>query len=398
MKVRINKNLLYINPIFLFLIGSFIGILPGLLKTNEVFLRYGSFERNNEIFLVYLIGFLFFVFGYLSIFLKYKRIKYKIEKPKYKTIIILLSILTVILLVNINSYGGIPLIMIFKGRNISHINKVQKQSSIPGIYGLQNMIIYALIILMQRLIIYLKNIKKSRFKKLLWIHLFLLVFSATYSGKRQMIFILLTSTLSFMWIYITLNKDIIEIKKFKKKALFILLLSISLFIIIGLVRTDVSNINFKNLFDPILDYASFPYINLNRIINLSSTNSYRFSLNAFSDTFLSGLPSLFNVNYKTIENIPLLEKTSPSTVYGIIFWNFGYIGVSLFMYIIGLFIGYIYRKAISNNKLFMSIYSLCVWPLLSIHTYNHFLNTMFLFFPIIIVILFEFYKTFLKGI
>ena len=71
-----------------------------------------------------------------------------------------------------------------------------------------------------------------------------------------------------------------------------------------------------------------------------------------------------------------------------IFLGFEYIGVIVYLYIVGGFVSYLYLKAMnSKNFLFVSFYSLTVWPLLSIHTYNHFKNFMFLIIPLTMIAL-----------
>jgi len=68
MKIKVKRSFFafLINPVLLLLIGSFIGVLPGLIK-NKILLNYSYFVETKELYLVYLLGFLFFLFGYVTI-------------------------------------------------------------------------------------------------------------------------------------------------------------------------------------------------------------------------------------------------------------------------------------------------------------------------------------------
>lgn len=393
------KYLNYIHPIFLVVIGTLIGLLPALASNNPTIQFYHNFVKTNKIFTVYIIGLISFIVGYFisKFFVGNKVYSNLPSKPKVKTIFVITLLLVMMLLINVKSYGGIPLLMIFNGGDINHVNLVQSDQS-SGIFGIQSLLEYISLILLLPLMIYLRTNKKNTITRLIfWFQIIVLIFSEVYSGKRQGMFILLTTIMSFLWMNAVLNEDIKKIKRIKRRGILFVILTFFLFTIIGLVRSGV-NMNFQSIIFPFENYATLPYLNLSNIILLSNFNPYKFTFSAFKDTVLNGAPTFFRGQHISISIMPLIEPTSPNTIYGEIFWNFQYPGIIIFMILVGCFTGFVYKKAISNNKLYMSIYGLCVWPLISINTYNHFLNMMFLLIPVIIVFLIKFYEDFYKGL
>jgi len=319
------------------------------------------------------------------------------QTPIYNKLTIILDfLLLTIILINIKNYGGIPILMIYQGANINIVNKIQEQAILPGIYGLQSLLIYFQIILLPEYFLYAKNKIKRNW---IYIHTAILLFALVYSGKRQWVFIFITYFLSYLWIYTIINKNNKFLSKLIKWSFIILIISILFFSSLGLLRTN-KPLNIEMIFKPIIDYASLPYMNLSNIINKANTNPYKYKKEALFDTLLMGAPSIIKrkTNLKSIKIIPKIEKTSSNSLYGNIFWNFDYYGVVIFMYFLGLFVGYVFLKALHNNRIFISLYSILVWPLLSIHTYNHFLNTMFVFFPCVIILLLSMFKLILKQI
>lgn len=379
-----------LHPIFLFSIGTFIGLSPYIFASDYFYL-YRAFSINEEILLVYLIGYISFVLGVKTIqFIYKKRVReFKFEKKDFNVIIYSLIFISLIIFIKIVAqYGSLPIISILLGdETIAFVNQTQKDVG-GGLYGLFFLIIISLIVLFPYSIIN-KKITKSN-TLLFWLHLLLLIIYTTYSGKRQMMFILFTYTFTYLLIFYYKNKDYEVLKKIKFVGIISLSILITIFVIIGLIRSTLSNEE-VSLIGPIIHYASLPFINLTSIITYSESNTYAYSLTAFYETILSDLPTfikgMFNLEYKTL-NMPLIEPTSPPTIYGMVFWNFGYIGIIIHLFSIGSFVSYLYLKAIySKSFLFISLYSLTVWPLVSIHTYNHFKNFMFFIIPLFIIII-----------
>lgn len=381
--------ILIINPIFLFLIGTLIGILPYLVN-SRYFKIYRAFNLNNEIFFVYLLGFLSFIMGYLFIKFIFRKMnfgKYIVKKDLNLFIFVLIFISLIFFFKIIQLYGSVPIVSILTGnKNIEFINNIQKEVG-GGLFGIFFLLIMSLIILFPYSIIN-KNSSKINFI-LFYLHLILLFIYCTYSGKRQMLFILFTYTFSYLLIYYFVSDNRVGLKKIKYWGSVFLFIIISLFLLIGLIRTNLIEEN-VSIFDPIVHYASLPFVNLTSIIAHQSSNQYAFSFMSFVDILISDLPtlikSIFIKHMYTLENIPLIEPTSPSTVYGEIFWSFSYFGVFIFALSIGMISNYLYLKALYNKSMiYISMYSLLVWPLLSIHTYNHFKNFMFLIIPLSLI-------------
>ena len=389
-----------INPIMLFFIGSLIGISPYFFG-GDYFDMYKSFSINKEILLVYLIGFLSFAFGSVMVHLIYKKpaCESRFIKKDYNIILYSLILISLVVFTKIIAlYGSLPILSILLGDEIiAFVNETQKDVG-GGLYGVFFLMIVSLIILFPYSIIYKNNSKANYF--LFWIHFFLLLLYSTYSGKRQMMFMLFTYTFTYLLIFYNKNRDYKVLQKIKLVGIVTFSILVTVFLTVGLIRSNLMNEE-VSLIDPIIHYASLPFINLTSIISNVDSNQYMYSFNAFYELLLSDLPtffkSIFISEYKTL-NMPLIEPTSPPTIYGMIFWSFGYMGVFVYLYLVGGFVSYLYLKAVNNkNYIFITLYSLTVWPLLSIHTYNHFKNFMFLIIPLSMVVIGTYiYKKILK--
>ncbi len=379
-----------LHPIFLFFIGSFIGLSPYIFGSSY-FDVYHTFQLNNEILVVYLVGFLSFVIGNMFVkFIFSVRRKYcPYIKKDINTFLIVLILVSLFIFAKIISiYGSLPLLAILSGNEtIAFVNQTQKDVG-GGIFGVFFLMVIGLIIFFPYSVI---NKNKSFINKtLFYIHLPLLIIYTTYSGKRQMLFIFFTYTFSYLLLFYTKTNNVKILPKIKKIGIIFFILLISVFLTIGLIRANLTN-NDISIFDPIIHYASLPFINLTSIISNQESNNFTYTFQAFYEIIFKDLPTFIKAmlfdSFGTL-NMPLIEPTSPSTIYGEIFWGFGYIGVFLYLLVIGIFSNYLYMKAIyAKNFIYITFYSLIVWPLLSIHTYNHFKNFMFLIIPFILIIL-----------
>jgi len=380
----------YLHPFFLFSIASIVGLIPYILDSKYFYL-YKNFSFTYEILFVYFIGFLSFTIGLLIIHFIYKKPQnaFRFIKKDYNiTIYSLLLISLVVFIKIIALYGTVPLLAILSGNeSIAFVNQTQKDIG-GGLFGVFFLMVISLIILFPYSVIY-KN--RSLVNNILfWIHLLLLIIYTTYSGKRQMMFIFFTYNFSYLSIYYVKMNNVKILSKIKKIAVLSFLLLIGIFIAIGLVRTGLTKDDIS-LFDPIVHYASLPYMNLTNIIINHENNSHAYTFVAFIETIFSHLPTFIkeklSMNFDILQ-MPLIEPTSPSTIYGEIFWNFGYIGVISYLFTVGIFSGILYFKALySQNFIYITLYSLIVWPLLSINTYNHFKNFLFLIIPFLMVVI-----------
>lgn len=383
------KGIYLINPVILFTLGTFMGILPGLIKDNLIFDAYNSFVFTNEIFYVYLTGLAFFSIGYIisQNITKVDKSQFVLKKLNSFEALLVSFFLLILLIISISIYGGVPILEIIQGNfNISEVNEIQEENESQGFFGFQYLVFITLILIFQFwfLQISVLHLKTSRKKILIYKLIFILmIFTSLYTGKRQLLVIFFTMTLSYSWLYLANNSDVKGLKTLNKKIIIGLVLIFILFSAIGILRT-YQNFSFEKLFFPVIAYASYPFMNLSIIIQKANTNAYSFSLISLKDTIQQGFPYIFRGNPISLVNMPYVEKTSPSSLYGIIFWNLRYIGVVIFTLILGLIIGRIYKKAINGNRWNVVIYSLSIWPLLSIHSYNHFLNVMYFILPVII--------------
>jgi oligosaccharide repeat unit polymerase len=382
--------ILLLHPIFLFSFGTFIGLTPYIFG-SDYFQSYGAFQFTDEILYVYILG--FFTFSGAVFFARMttkKKFKSKniLKKDLSRFIYIVIFISILIFVKIIQTYGTLPMLAILLGsESIEFINNIQKQTG-GGLFGVFFLLIYSLIILFPYSVIN-KN-RDNVHKWLFRIHFFLLIIYTTYSGKRQFLFVFFIYTMTYLFLYYRNIQNKLMLKKIKKTAILGILVLLTIFTAIGSLREGTAADEDKSLFDPIIHYASLPYINLSNIIIHSHENGNVYTIEAFVETSFSNLPTFIKGtlldSMHTLE-MPLLEPTSPSTVYGEIFWNFNYIGVAIYMLFFGYIVGFIYYKAIANNMIFVTMYALWAWPLLSIHTYNHFKNFMFLLIPLMLVII-----------
>lgn len=396
MKKQVQSKIILINPKLLLFMGTLMGVFPLFIKNNITLQFYSRFRFTNEILTIYVLGYLFFVLGFDFNYLIQKKnfvnrnyVNRNYIVIKYNEILLSLVALLIVLIINIKKYGGIPLIMILSGRNIKFVNETQMESS-TGTFGIQILLIYTLIILVQPLIIGLIEKRISnKYKKIVLLTLCAISFSSLYAGKRQYMFIVFFSLFCYIYQYSILNNPSIT-KKVITYGKNIFYISVLIFILVGLIRID-KKISFTNALYPIQNYITLPYMNLSNIVIYHSINEYKFSVLALNDILAVGLPSILKSRALSVENIPLIEVTSPSTIYGNIFWNFGYFGIIIFMFFLGTIISNIYIRSLLNRKMYITIYSFCVWPLISIYMYNHFLNMMYYIIPISIAILINIY-------
>jgi len=382
-----------LHPLTLFSFGTFIGLIPYIFG-SPYFDSYRTFAFDNEILIVYLVGYTLFSMGALLVSFVYRKKSRAcgVVKKDINLFLMILILLSAVVFIKIISlYGAVPILAILSGsESIAFVNQVQRDVG-GGLFGTFFLMVMALIILFPYSVIY-KN-KSSANASLFWTHLLLLIMYTAYSGKRQMMFIFFVYSFSYLFIYYIKTNNYKILFKIKKIAAISFLLLIGMFLTIGLVRVSLTNDDVL-FFDPIVHYASLPFINLTGIINNQGSNPYAYTFVTFFETLLSDLPTFIKgmvaMDFDTLQ-LPLIEPTSPATIYGEIFWSFGYIGIVIYLFTVGVFSGVLYYKSLySQNFLYVTLYSLIVWPLLSLHTYNHFKNFMFLIIPLLLVLIANF--------
>ncbi|WP_133146492.1 O-antigen polymerase, partial [Vibrio sp. 10N.286.55.E12] len=383
----------FLHPIILFLAGSFIGLSPYFFD-SRYFDMYRTFVFDEQVLWVYMLGIVSFILG--AGFLQLMPTKTKLEinnsnnTKDLNLFISLLLVLSFLVFVKIISmYGMLPILSILSGASdIAFVNATQKSTG-GGLYGVFSLLVFSLIILFPYSVINKK--KKYSGSKIFWIHLFLLFIYVTYSGKRQMIFIFITFVCTYLYIYYCRHADLKALKKISKVSVVVGGVGVAFFLLVGLIRTSLIDEK-VSLLDPVIQYATLPYMNLTNIVMQQESNLYSYSFTAFYESIFAFLPSFFKTSFfenpQSLLSMPLIEITSPSTVYGILIWNFGYVGVASYLFFLGFITHYLYKKAFyGRSEIFIALYSLTVWPLLAVHTYNHFINFTFYLLPILLIIL-----------
>jgi len=269
-------------------------------------------------------------------------------------------------------YGGIPLFMMaFNSANANDINDAQAGSG--GVLG-------ALQILQFLLLAFIPIMVSNENKVARPLRLFfygLLVFSMIIAGKRQMIFYSFFYLISFHMMAHVVAQDTKQIRKILIKGLWGFLGSVLLFAGIAYLRTGADN----GVFYVIVHYLSLPFINNMYMFNLHGLAHTR----DFFDIFEFAVPTFFR-NIMELEPVvtqPQLEHTISGGLYGRTFWAYGLLGVTLYCSILGFLTQLLYQLAF-RYKFFLFIYPLCVWPLLMVSTYDHFVNIMFFILPLFV--------------
>ena len=130
----------------------------------------------------------------------------------------------------------------------------------------------------------------------------------------------------------------------------------------------------------IIKYSTYPLVNFSSIYNQMGTKLLEnqcYYLYWF-------IPAAFRGNscWETLDfYIP--ELTSPSSLLSPLYTSWGIAGMIGFCFIIGVFIRVIFLKT-SSSYWARFAYALCAWSLISVGSYNHFLNPYILYYPMFI--------------
>lgn len=382
-----------LHPSLLLLIGVVAAICP-VLFVGDYSYSYSGYESTPDFFLLQVIGYLMFIIGgglslvfHRIIFISINQVSTSAPsiQPFFLEKMFISRMLMVILLF-ISAvyfyllYGGIPLLNIIMGNYfIGDINERQLDSN--GVFGVVYLV-FTFVMLTYPNSLLVQNERKDYI--LHFFQILIIIYFSIYSGKRQSLFIFFCYYSMFMSIYFIRENKYDDFKKLIKKSILVIIVLFLFFSIVGAVRSLDSGVS---LLDPIWHYLSLPYINMMDIMLTQHTNSHAWSFDGIINIVSSGLPYSMRSMFNASDFSPtLLEPTSPSGVYELIFWYFGYIGSCVFMLILGAIMQYLYKMAFySNDNKYVYLYSWCAWPLISIFMYNHFINYMNFFFPFVIV-------------
>ncbi|MFM5662155.1 O-antigen polymerase [Aeromonas veronii] len=388
-----------ISPLSLFFLGSVFGILP-LFDLSFTY----NYQHSINVFRVlnvYMLGGAGFFIGSLLYYISPRQraetksigIDIAVYSKKYNYLILCLVLcLLIIVTINIIKYGGIPILMLINGLSASEINERQAGFT----FGIQSILNYQLIFLLAIKYIASQEAKKPFFSYVVSLSCFVLFFSMLYAGKRQFLFMAFVMLSGLAFIEAGIHKN----KKLQNRMIRVssigLLFILFVFVLYANIR-DGEGQSSNNWYGPLLHYLTLPLLNLDRIIQESDLNDNFLGLIDLSMGVLSDVPYSFR-DYITsgysgvIYNYPLVEKTSPISLYGMVYWGWGKFGVFSYSAILSIVINYFYMKRFSSIYCRV-LYCTCIWPLISLHTYNHFISFMYFFLPLMI---FYFIYRFLK--
>ncbi|MBO1070540.1 MAG: oligosaccharide repeat unit polymerase [Dolichospermum sp. DEX189] len=383
------------SPELLFLIGTFQALSPYILWAIQ------GLNPNYQYELTYLPIFIW-MFGYICFFLGAKIIKnkrldnhdnsIKIGMTRLKIIITIVLFVVIIQIFQvIRIYGTLPLYGYATGSiDVNTVNELQKESGF-GILGMFSINLFFLSGLLLALLI--KSIEINQGIK--WFFLFastIEILGNLISGKRQGLFIYIVYILCGL--SIRFNRPLttlLKIVKLPSNKILRLITFISGFMLLVFAVGFISSLRVgiateRSGIDEIMDYLQFPLINLEAQCNEIGLNPYKFN---FVYPLISLLP------FKLFENFALAnsdlpfrpEATIGAGFYGTIHWGLGITGIALYSFLFGLISKYFYQNSFKRLS-HLLIYCLISWTLLSAHTYNHFLNLIFLPVPSLLFWLF----------
>jgi oligosaccharide repeat unit polymerase len=385
----------FFSPELLLLIGTFQALSPYVLWAIQGLNPNYQYELTYLPIFIWILGYVCFCLG--AKIIKNKRldnygnsIKIDMAHLKIITTIVLFVIIIQIFQV-IQVYGTLPLYGYATGAiDVNTVNELQKESGF-GQLGIFTISLFFLNGLLLALLI--KSIETNQ--KINWFFLFastIEIFGTLISGKRQGILIYIVYILCGLSIRFN-NPLTTLLKTFKLPSNKILRLTIFisgftlLLFAIGFISSLRGGRGIERSgIDEIMDYLQFPLINLEAQCQQIGLNPYKFN---FVYPLISLLP------FKLFENFALAnsdlpfrpEPTIGAGFYGNIHWGLGIIGIALYSFLFGLVSKYFYQNSFKRLS-HLLIYCLISWTLLSAHTYNHFLNLIFIPVPAILFWLF----------
>lgn len=353
-----------INPIFIFI---FIWII--MLVFWSLNIAYFFKEYYTLAFFLCLISIIFFSIGYFLIYLinnsfiiKEEKFLCILNKKKVNIFVFILLLLSIgVVILNFILYGLPPFFKFFGYYTIDYLH-----------YGKFKNLLFANLIFLFVISYFYKNIFISLFLKIF--SLFILIL---YVSRGNIIFMVL------FYMFLVLTDKRIKIYKIFIILLFLFIGVILLFQIIGEFRTG--NEIFYNVMEIkdkyriknagiiwIIAYMSMPFENLLEFIH------HNIPMFLGENILSRSLPAFLSFNqnalsiYKNL--LPNPYNTVP-TYLGWIFFDFNWLGIIIFNFLIGLVSGYIFF--IKKNKLFLSLLLTCIFLI--------FFNDYFFFFMTIII-------------
>ena len=384
-----------IRPEYLFLIGTLQAILPYVLW-------HFSGENSSYYYRISYIPIIIYTLGYLAFYLGVGMVPLPRTTPRFSCLDSLnqkslfwtrltLSVMAVFAIYGIiQVYGSIPFLAFLSGEtNVRDTDDMIAVGSTLGQMAMLNITLYMLAAcVLLTLLVRLRNGCRSLLAWQILLPLGILVVGSTMSGKRQGLVIIAVFISTGLIVY---SKDSFS---FLLKGLYIqsffgrvvvytttLIVALVTFNYVGMLRSE-REINLG--IDEAVRYLELPLINLEYQCELANFGPGEY---APAGILRNLLPKRWNQlfpDWDMFQHAPplRLEPTSPTGFYGELHWYTGMPGVLLFPFFAGWLCRYCYSKAF-GSLFFLFCYCQMSWPLLSCHSYNHFLNLPYIPLPII---------------
>lgn len=372
----------FLSPVSLFLIGTLAAASPYFLTDYSFFRSYPLYEISPGWSIVYVIGVFAFILGAFlaSINFRFRNQEYFIAIPQDKNLIIfwtLIFIQTLLLYLSVNLYGSVPLIeFATQSADVNEFNLLQKDSG--GVLGI--LLIFQFILSAYIPIMTARSSQISKPLRLLFYSLFF--FGLIFTGKRQMLFYVFFYLIGFFGLYYTIAGDYNALKKLLKRASIGFIFILLIFSTIAYLRLN----EFNGVFYSLAHYLSLPFINNMHMYNLHGISHTRDFFSIIEIAVPTILRNLFEI--EPVVTQPQLELSISGGLYGRTFWAYGLSGVTIYCFFLGAVMQTIYRLSF-RFKFFCFLYPICIWPLLMVSTYDHFVNAMFFIIPILSFLFFR---------
>ena len=377
-----------VRPELLFLIGGVFGI--------SSYVKWFLFGKNLDYsYSITGIPAVYWVVGYLSFFvgsMKWLPIRVRrVQRPligsvdRWRTnglLVVLLVGLAIQIYLIFSLYGGIPLLLFFSGDlDVESVNQAQLSSG----FGQIGFLFVTLILLQGMLLIEIIRANAAGVPRPIRIlslvfFIFLLHLSA---GKRQGIFIATAFIVCGLSLSIGnpfaafLRAIGLQVTRFRVIGFFVAIIAIlfAAFEITGSIRTG-SESEHQGL--ELFTYVELPLINLEAQSEQMGLTPNRLDISAI---FVTLLPAKIRDEVMRGIRLPTLpEPTAPTGFFGSVQWFGGLTFAALFALLAGLICKWLYVKS-RDSLAALLCYSQISWALLSAHTYNHFLNLVFVPLP-----------------
>jgi len=379
-----------VRPELLFLVGGILAVSP--------YVTWFLFGKNPDY--VYSVGGIpaaYWVFGYVSFFIGsmkwFPSRRGKVEMSlihsvvKWRTTELLL-ILCIGLMIQmyfvISLYGGIPILLFLTGGlDVESVNQTQLESG----FGQIGFLFLTLVMLHGLLLIEIIRASTSGAPRPIRIFsLIVIIFLIhLFAGKRQGVFI------ASFFIYCGLSISVgnpfsaflraVGLRVTRARIIAfcftLTIVLIAVFEITGSLRTQ--NVPERRGFE-LFTYVELPLINMEAQSEQTGFMPKRLDLPAI---FSSLLPAKIRDEVNLGTNLPTLpEPTAPTGFFGPLQWFGGILIAGVFSFGTGIFCKWLFNKSRSSLTALLC-YSQVSWALVSAHTYNHFLNLIFIPLPML---------------